>query len=174
MLPELRLQHAEAVPSVRPNSGNMGVLVSTLYGPAQVTSRLANMLFGKELRAPTLALIAAIFEPLAIVILISSAPWIPGALAFSVIFGMGSGLSSIINGTLPLYLFGKDGYGELTGRIAAIRLTVTATAPLIYALLMENLGITPALGFMVVLGICAIGIFLFIAKLTASGGVAPT
>ncbi|WP_312408800.1 hypothetical protein [Rhizobium sp.] len=97
-----------------------------------------------------------------------------GSGGISIIFGMGSGLSGIINGTLPLYLFGKDGYGELTGRIAAIRLTVTATAPLIYALLMENLGVTPALGFMVVLGICAIRIFLFIAKLTASAGVAPT
>lgn len=79
-----------------------------------------------------------------------------GALGLSIIFGLGSGLSSIINGTLPLYLFGKNGYGELTGRIAAVRLTVTATAPFIYALLMENLGVTFALGFMAVLGICAI------------------
>lgn len=154
--------------------GAMGVVVSTLFGPAQVASRLTNMLFGKELRAPTLAIIAATFEPLAIAILMTSAPWIPGALAFSIIFGLGSGLSSIINGTLPLYLFGKDGYGELTGRIAAIRLTVTATAPFIYALLMENLGVTPALGFMVVLGICAIGIFLFIGRLTATAAKAPT
>jgi hypothetical protein len=143
--------------------GAMGVVVSTLFGPAQVASRLTNMLFGKELRAPTLAIIAATFEPLAIAILMSSAPRIPGALAFSIICGLGSGLGSIVIGTLPLYLFGKDGYGELTGRIAAIRLTVTATAAFIYALSMENVGVTPALGAWSLSGSAPLGYFFSLA-----------
>ena len=147
--------------------GAMGVVISTLFGPAQVLSRLLNMVFGAELPPPTLAIIAAVFEPLAIAILLLSAPSVPGAIAFSIIFGLGSGLGSIIQGTLPLHLFGRAGYGELVGRVAAVRLIVSAVAPFVFAFLMENLDVAWALALTSVLGVCAIVIFLWIAQLAS-------
>ena len=147
--------------------GAMGVVISTLFGPAQVLSRLLNMVFGAELPPPTLAIIAAVFEPLAIAILLLSAPSVPGAIAFSIIFGLGSGLGSIIQGTLPLHLFGRAGYGELVGRIAAVRLIVSAVAPFVFAFLMENLDVAWALALTSVLGVCAIVTFLWIAQLAS-------
>jgi hypothetical protein len=126
------------------------------------------MIFGAELPAPKLAIISATFEPLAIAILLLSAPWVPGAVAFSIIFGLGSGLSSIVHGTLPLYLFGKEGYGELIGRVAAVRLIVAATAPFVFAILAENFGVTSALAVTVALGVGAILAFLWLGQLSSA------
>ncbi|WP_448954723.1 arsenite efflux MFS transporter ArsK [Labrys neptuniae] len=154
--------------------GAMGVLVSTLFGPAQVLSRLINMIFGTNLPAPSLALVAAVLEPLALVILLASAPWIPGAVAFSIIFGLGSGLSSIVQGTLPLYLFGKDGYGALIGRVTAVRLVVSATAPFVFAFVMESIGIASAVFLTVVLGIASNAAFLWICRLATESRAATT
>jgi MFS family permease len=148
--------------------GALAVLVGTLFGPAQVLSRLINMIFGTELSAPKLAIICAILEPLGIAILLLSAPWVPGAVAFSIVFGLGSGLSSIVQGTLPLHLFGKDGYGELVGRIAAVRLIVAATAPFVFAILVTNFGVVPALAVTVVLGLGSILAFLWLGQISSA------
>ena len=148
--------------------GAMAVVVGTLFGPAQVLSRLINMVFGAELPPPTLAVIASVLEPVAIAILLLSAPSVPGAIAFAIIFGLGSGLGSIIQGTLPLHLFGKEGYGELVGRIAAVRLIVSAVAPFVFAFLMEHLDAVHALALTAALGVASIASFLWIGKLAST------
>lgn len=147
--------------------GAMAVLVSTLFGPAQVASRLINMIFGAGLSAAGLAVLAAGLQPLGLAILLASAPWLPGAIAFALLFGFGSGLMSILQGTLPLHLFGRDGYGERTGRLASVRLIVTALAPFIYALLLERFGIAVALGVTAGLGAGAVVTFLWLARAVA-------
>jgi hypothetical protein len=143
-----------------------------LFGPAQVLSRLLNMVLGAELPPPALAIVAAVLEPLAIAILLLSAPSVPGAMAFSIVFGLGSGLGSIIQGTLPLHLFGKEGYGELVGRIAAVRMIVSAVAPFVFAFVMSNADATSALALTAGLGIGALASFLWIARLASQGATA--
>jgi MFS family permease len=149
--------------------GAMTVVIAAVFGPAQVLSRLINMVFGTELPPPMLAIIAAVFEPLAIAILLLSAPSVPGAIAFAIIFGLGSGLGSIVQGTLPLHLFGKEGYGELVGRIASVRMIVSAVAPFVFAFLMENFDATWALGLTAALGVGALASFLWINRLVSQG-----
>jgi len=111
-----------------------------------------------------LAALAAVLQPLGLAVLLASAPWLPGAIAFALLFGFGSGLMSILLGTLPLHLFGRDGYGERTGRLASVRLIVTALAPFIYALLLERFGIALALGVTAGLGAGAVLTFLWLAR----------
>lgn len=149
--------------------GAAAVVVSTLFGPAQVLSRLINMLFGAELPPTTLAILATVFEPLAILILLLSAPSVPGAMAFSIIFGLGSGLGSIVQGTLPLQLFGREGYGELVGRIAAVRMIVSAVAPFVFAFVMASFDASWALVLSSALGVGALASFLWIARLASPG-----
>ncbi len=60
-----------------------------------------------------------------------AALWI--AAAFALLFGLGSGLSSIVSGTLPLALFGTEGYGQRLGWISSARLVAAALAPFIFA-----------------------------------------
>ena len=77
---------------------------------------------------------------------------LPGALRFALLFGLGSGLVSVVRGTLPLALFGSRRYGALPGRITAMRLVLTAGAPFTFAPLLERLGPMPALWCMVAVG----------------------
>lgn len=44
--------------------------------------------------------------------------------------------------TLPLWLFGSKGYGQLQGKVMAARLTVSATAPFALALMMGRVGVS--------------------------------
>ncbi len=132
--------------------GATAALVGTLFGPSQVGSRLINMIFGKNLPPLHLAVIAALLIPSGVLVLLFSAPSVPGAMVFAVIFGMGNGLLSIVTGTLPLTLFGSEGYGKLQGRMMAARLILSALAPFVLAFAMENLGIATSLGITAALG----------------------
>lgn len=145
--------------------GATAALAGTLFGPSQVGSRLINMVFGKNLPPLHLAIIAAILIPGGVLVLLLSAPSVPGAMAFAVIFGMGNGLLSIVSGTLPLHLFGSEGYGRLQGRMMAARLILSALAPFVLAFGMENLGITMSLAIAATLGTLAIIAFASIAAL---------
>lgn len=130
--------------------GASGVVVTTLFGPAQVLSRLVNMQFGKDLSQPALGVIAAALMPVALVVLLTTAPWAIGAGLFAILFGLGSGLSSIVAGTLPLVLFGTLGYGQRLGVISSARLVVSALAPFIFSLVV-GLGSTPLALWLIVL-----------------------
>lgn len=132
--------------------GATAALVGTLFGPSQVGSRLINMLFGKNLPPLHLAVIAAMLIPGGVLVLLFSAPSVAGAMVFAVIFGMGNGLLSIVTGTLPLHLFGSEGYGKLQGKMMAARLILSALAPFVLAFAMENLGIATSLGIVAALG----------------------
>ena len=135
--------------------GASAVLVGTLFGPSQVFSRFINMLAGRGLSQLVLAVISAALLVAGVSTLLVSAPWIYGAAAFAILFGLGSGLTSIVQGSLPLTLFGSEGYGALLGRISAIRLIVSALAPFLFSVLTARVGTWSALSVCIVLGIGA-------------------
>ena len=140
--------------------GASGVFVTTLFGPAQVLSRLVNMQFGKGLSQPALAVFAAVLQPLALIVLVISAPSPIGAGAFAVMFGLGNGLLSIVSGTLPLVLFGRSGYGKRLGVISSARLIVSSFAPVVFALLVEAISTTIALWAIIPIGLISSAAFL--------------
>ncbi|MBN9026997.1 MAG: arsenite efflux MFS transporter ArsK [Rhizobiales bacterium] len=140
------------------------VLVASVFGPAQVLSRFTNMTFGGRLSQRTLAIIASGFLPLATGILLATAPSLSGAFAFAIVFGLSSGLSSIVQGTLPLELFGSDGYGKRLGRLTSVRLVVSSAAPFAFALMTEHLGYPISLSIVAVLSTLAVIAFLAIGS----------
>ncbi|TAA50608.1 arsenite efflux MFS transporter ArsK [Shinella sp. JR1-6] len=148
--------------------GSAAVVIGSLFGPAQVMSRLINMVFGKSLSPPALAIVSAALMVAGAVILGVSGDWLPGAVAFAICLGLGSGINSIAQGSLPLYLFGSAGYGAITGKMAAARLAIGAAAPFVFATAMENLGIATALFVNALLGIVGIGAFIAVAASTRS------
>jgi len=151
--------------------GATAALVGTLFGPSQVASRLINMLFGKHLDALHLAMISAALIPAGALVLELTAPSIPGAMVFAVVFGMGNGLLSIVSGTLPLALFGSEGYGKLQGKMMAARLIVSASAPFVMALAMEWLGFSLSLAAIVGLGLLALALFVLLGSFRRRGMV---
>ncbi|WP_424553296.1 arsenite efflux MFS transporter ArsK [Shinella sp.] len=146
--------------------GSAAVAIGSLFGPAQVLSRLINMLCGTRLAPPGLAVVSATFLVLSVVILALSGNWLPGAVAFSICLGLGSGINSIAQGSLPLYLFGSDGYGALTGKMAAARLAAGAAAPFAFAATMEQFGIGASLVLSAALGSMGIAAFVAVAMAT--------
>ncbi|WP_449221712.1 arsenite efflux MFS transporter ArsK [Tistrella mobilis] len=145
--------------------GVIGVTVGALFGPSQVASRFINMIFGRNLSQLVLAAIAAALLPGALMLLALTAPSIAGAMVFAILFGMGNGLYSIVGGTLPLALFGAEGYGRRQGQIMSVRLIVGAAAPFAFALSMHRLGVETALWISAVLGFCAVAALAMIARL---------
>ncbi|MCV6606794.1 MAG: hypothetical protein OIF32_01155, partial [Campylobacterales bacterium] len=71
------------------------------------------------------------------------------AFAFIVLYGAGQGLTDIVRGTLPLYLYGKNGYGKTTGGLNFFRLIVTSMVPFGFAFMLENFGVKFSVGFLV-------------------------
>lgn len=125
--------------------GTAGLAVATLFGPAQVASRLVNMVFGGRLPQTHLAIIAAGFLTLGLAVLFSTTPWVPGGMMFVVLFGLGSGLTSIVSGTLPLELFGREGYGARLGWVSAARQFTSAFAPFALAFMIARLPVIDAI-----------------------------
>ena len=151
--------------------GGSGVLVTTLFGPAQVLARLVNMRFGRGLSQPALAVIAAAAMPLGLALLALSAPSAPGAALFAILFGLGSGLSSIVSGTLPLVLFGTAGYGRRLGLISSARLVVSSVAPFVFAL--ATALVSPRLSVAMVAGVGIASTLCFAALWASARAVAP-
>ncbi len=143
--------------------GTAAVVIGSLFGPAQVLSRLINMVFGKNLSPPGLAVLSAVLIVFGVLILLMTGNWLPGAVAFAICLGLGSGINSIAQGSLPLYLFGSDGYGAITGKMAAARLAVGAGAPFVFAAAMENIGLSFALVANACLGAISIAAFVAVA-----------
>ncbi|OHV82912.1 arsenite efflux MFS transporter ArsK [Rhizobium sp. LCM 4573] len=145
--------------------GLAGVAVGALFGPSQVASRFINMIFGAELSQLSLAIISAGLLPVGLLLLLVTAPSFAGAMLFAALFGMGNGLYSIVGGTLPLALFGAQGYGARQGQITSVRLIVGSAAPFAFALMMQHAGAAWALLCTGILGAGAVLAFLAIGKL---------
>ena len=83
---------------------------------------------------------------------------------FVVLFGLGSGLTSIVSGTLPLELFGREGYGARLGWVSAARQFTSAFAPFALAFMMARLPVADALW--VAASIAGSGVLAFAAIAT--------
>ncbi|RUU87244.1 MULTISPECIES: arsenite efflux MFS transporter ArsK [unclassified Mesorhizobium] len=152
--------------------GTAGLFVSTLFGPAQVASRLINMLFGGRLQQTHLAVIAASLITAGLCALLLTTPWLPGAFLFVLLFGLGSGLTSIVGGTLPLELFGREGYGARLGWASAARQFTSAFAPFALAFMMARTSVANSLWVLVVVAASGVIAFLAIVLLRRRGRVA--
>lgn len=136
--------------------GASALLVSTLFGPAQVLVRYVNLVAGAGRHPIGAALLAAGLLPLALAALALGAPAVVAAVLFAVMLGFGSGLKSIVQGSLPLALFGPAGYGARLGVMASVRQVLASVAPFALAFLVKSSGVRPALW--IVGGVALLGV----------------
>ncbi|MBI0436163.1 MFS transporter [Roseomonas sp. KE0001] len=118
------------------------VALGTLIGPAQVGARVLEMLFGRKAH-PIWSLVAsAVLVAVGLGMLVGA----PGVAAAGIVmYGMGSGIRSIARGTVPLALFGKEGYAVLMGKIAMPTLIAQAASPFLGAWLLDSFGASTTL-----------------------------
>ncbi|WP_280427566.1 MFS transporter [Nocardia brasiliensis] len=138
------------------------VWVSTLRGIAQSAARLGDVLFGRSLAAPDLNLISLALLLFSFLVGFGGGRVLLLAAACAALYGAGNGLATITRGTLPLALFPAHGYGARVGRLLLPSFLLSAAAPLVYAVVLENYGATGALTLSAVLsaGMVAAGFAL--------------
>ena len=140
------------------------IAAAALLGPAQVVARLGEFVAAHTYRPNPLitARIATALHPLAGLIFLGAAG-LPGvAMLFSVLHGAGNGMITIAKGTLPLAIFGAQGYGALQGKLSVAQRVLQALAPLLFSLVMAWGGAVAGLSLTVALSLIALLALLLI------------
>ena len=149
-------------------TGEQAILVGMAFGPGQVLARFAEMIWGARFPAVVGARISTLLLPPALLFLLSGSMSLVLALCFSAALGMSNGLMTIARGTVALALFGRRGYGAISGDLALAGLFSRAAGPLVLAYGLERWGLNlSALGCIAcaLIGIVALEI---VARIAAS------
>jgi MFS family permease len=130
------------VPALRATglSDSAAVAAGTLMGPAQVGVRVIDLFFGVRRHPMTMAIMSVGLLALSLGLLLVVPAGLVGAMIFAIMFGLASGLTSIVRGTVPLALFGAAGYASRLGILAGLRLAGSALAPFALSLALVHLG----------------------------------
>jgi MFS family permease len=138
----------------------LAVSFAALVGPAQVAGRVLEFTVLQRFHPLLSARLAAMAHPLgAVAIGLVGAP---AAAAFAVLHGAGNGILTIAIGTLPLLLFGSQGYGRRQGLLMVPARLVQAGAPFLFGLGLDRWGVQ-SLWISALLGVTALGALMCIA-----------
>ena len=121
-------------------AGATAVWVASLKGHGQFAGRVVEILFGRNLKAMTIARIAIAVVPASLILLFLARGDLWQLVAFTLLLGASQGVITIVRGAVPLALFGAKGYGAVLGLIATPILLVNAFSPAIFALLVDQFG----------------------------------
>jgi predicted MFS family arabinose efflux permease len=120
-------------------SSAAAIAAASLVGPAQVVARMVEFGLLRSFTPIFSARLASALHPIGAVFLIVFGA--PGIIAFALLHGAGNGMITIAKGTLPLAVFGPQGYGLRSGLLSAPARTLQAAAPFLFGLLLDAVGI---------------------------------
>ena len=149
-------------------SAATALAAAALMGPAQVVARLSEFLAMRRYRFhPMLtARIASALQPVGVVVLLvlGGVSFAPLALfapfAYALLYGAGNGMLTIARGTLPLAIFGPEGYGQRVGWLSVIARAMQAAAPFAFSWMLEALGVRWSLAISAAASLVALGALL--------------
>jgi len=114
------------------------IVAGALIGPAQVAARVLEFGLLQRFHPLLSARLAAACHPVAVALLLFVGG--PAVYAFALLHGGGNGILTIAKGTLPLAIFGPDGYGARLGLLNAPARAVQAAAPLVFGAALDAWG----------------------------------
>ncbi|WP_284617778.1 MFS transporter [Aquabacterium humicola] len=114
------------------------VFVGALIGPSQVGARLLEFGLLRKVHPLLSARIAAALHPLGVLALVLGGA--PAAALFGVLHGAGNGILTIAKGTLPLVVFGPQGYGHRQGWLMLPARVAQAAAPWLFGMALDRWG----------------------------------
>jgi MFS family permease len=123
-------------------SSTAAIAGAALVGPAQVGARLIEFGLLRSFHPVSSARIASMLHPIGAAFLVVFGP--PGIIAFALLHGAGNGMITIAKGTLPLALFGPQGYGLRSGLLSAPARMLQAASPFLFGVLLDRVGIEAA------------------------------
>ena len=113
------------------------VFFAAFIGPMQVAGRIGEMAFAKRV-TPEIAgklTFATLPAALAVLLFLGIQQWVVAA--FCGLYGLSNGILTIVRGTVPQKLFGRENYGSIAGALAGPTLMAQAAGPLVIAALVE-------------------------------------
>ena len=141
------------------------VTVSMLVGPMQVAGRIIEFGFAGRVRAVTVGIVAFGLMLLALVALISVEGFGIAAIVFVIAYGCGNGVLTIVKGTAPVELFGREGLGGLLGYLSRAGLYAKAVAPASFsALITFGLTRNAALASLAALSVAGMGTYMLATR----------
>jgi predicted MFS family arabinose efflux permease len=145
-------------------SAEIAVTVAACIGPMQVAGRIVEMVFGRHWSPIGTGFFALglLSVSLALLYLIGSSAAL--AFVFAVAYGWSNGILTIVRGTVPAELLGREAYGHLLGRLARATYLSQAVAPVAFALVLST-GAGYGLG---VLALLAVALATLIAYFMAT------
>ncbi|MFV1853203.1 MAG: MFS transporter [Thalassospira sp.] len=114
------------------------LIAASLVGPAQVAGRLLEFGLLKKMHPLISSRLSALTHPIGAVLLLMFGG--PVGMLFTSLHGVGNGILTIAKGTLPLAIFGPNGYGARQGFIMAPSRFAQAAAPFLFGLLIDDYG----------------------------------
>jgi MFS family permease len=120
-------------------STTAAIAASALVGPAQVGARIVEFALLRSFHPVSSARIASVLHSIGAAFLIIFGA--PGVIAFALLHGAGNGMITIAKGTLPLALFGPQGYGLRSGLLSAPARVLQSAAPFLFGLLLDRVGV---------------------------------
>jgi predicted MFS family arabinose efflux permease len=141
-------------------TAQQAVSVAMLFGPMQVAGRIVEMSLSRRISA----VIAGYASFALITVALVALAWVQGfgimAFVFVIAYGAGNGVQTIVRGTAPAELFGREGLGAILGRIGSASQIARAVAPACFTAVI-TLGLTrnEALAGLVGISIAAVGCF---------------
>jgi hypothetical protein len=144
--------------------------LSSLIWLSQAAGRLAETVVGRHFHPIWEGIAASAMVLGGIALLLAGEP---AAIAVAlVVFGAGNGIRGIVKGTLPLVLFGAEGYAALIGRLGLPTLIAQAAGPIFGAIALAHWGTAPTL--LGLAGLAFLNLLLACALRLASPQGAPT
>ncbi|MFY1910940.1 MFS transporter [Achromobacter xylosoxidans] len=135
------------------------VAVGALVGPAQVAGRVLEFGLLRRVHPLLSARLAALAHPAGVTVLLMAGP--VAAPLFAILHGAGNGILTIAKGTLPLALFGTQGYGARQGWLMLPARIAQALAPLLFGLALDAWGAN-ALWLSGAIGLAACGALMLL------------
>lgn len=135
-------------------------LIGAMVGPMQVLGRLLETTFGRNTSSYKVGMIAMWLLPMALVLLFAPTEWFVIYVFFAAMYGIGNGVMTIVRGTLPAELYGRDIYGAVSGAMAAPVMIAIAAGPFVASLVYSATGgYTGTL--LALIAICGAGAILY-------------
>ncbi len=114
----------------------VAVAVGAMIGPAQVAGRLLEFGLLRRMHPLLSARLATLAHPLGVAALLLGGPAL--APVFGILHGLGNGILTIAMATLPLALFGSQGYGARQGWLMLPARILQALAPFLFGIALER------------------------------------
>lgn len=157
MISSVMSVHLVAILQARGAGANAALAIAALMGPAQVAARIVEMLAGQRHHPVQAMIIAA-----GLIVAGLGALWagLPGMVVAVIAYGGGMGIRSIVRGSVPLAVFGVQGYAVVMGRLAMPVLLLGAVAPFLGAVALERFGVDVTLAGLTAAAAASLGFSL--------------